>query len=218
MMQQSEDIYKKWHAIYVALLNYFDPDDAAEETNVWLNEFSDKPTFELNPFITKISNSYNLKISRKEIQQSMVKFLLMDKNEFASQSTSGFDINSKISFDKDKVAHVVFIKLIKQWLIEANEINMDMAAGIRQFIYDSLTSANMNYEDVVKIKRWINTNDKNSYIEGFDIKQLRQITHFCYIGSCEYIGPVQTDKIVADIIQLIEESPEGAEFSVKNFF
>jgi len=218
MMQQVEDINKKWKAIYIALLNYFDPDDAAEATNVWLNEFSDKPTFELNPFITKISNKYNLKISRKEIQQSMVKFLLMDKNEFISQDTSNFDISSKIKFENDKVAHVVFVKLIKQWLNEANEINKDMAAGIRQFIYDSLTSIGMNYDDIIKIKRWINTKGRDDCIQDFDIKELRQITHFCYIGSCEYMGPVVTDKIVAEIILLIEGTQEGVTFSPKNFF
>ena len=62
-MQQNDDLNTKWHAIYIALSNYFNPDDAADATNIWLTEFSDKPIFELQAFITKMSNKYDLRFS-----------------------------------------------------------------------------------------------------------------------------------------------------------
>jgi len=217
-MQQADEVKTKWHAIYIALLNYFNPDDAADAANIWLNEFSEKPVFELQAFITKISNEYNLSVSRKEIQKSMIKMLLMDKSELLAQNVTNTTVIDKINNAKHQPVHIIFTKLILLWLYEVNVINPSAAANIRQYIYDSLANVEENFDQVINIKRWLNSKGSVSYIEHINIGQLRQIFHFCYVGSCEYIGPVNTDKLVAEIAQSLDQTPEGVAFSTKNFF
>jgi hypothetical protein len=217
-MEQANEIKTKWHAIYIALLNYFNPDDAADAANIWLNKFSDKPAFELQGFITEISNKYNLSVSRKEIQQSIIKLLLMDKNEFQAENMTDSAITSKISSAKNQPVHIIFTKLILLWLYEVNVINPSAAASIRQYMYDSLANIEEGFDQVINLKRWINSQGSTSYIEHLNIEQLRKIFHFCYVGSCQHLGPVSTDKLVVEIAQSLDQTPEGIEFPTKNFF
>ena len=142
----------------------------------------------------------------------------MDKSELLAQNMTNDAITSKISSAKNKSAHIIFTKLILLWLYEVNVINHAAAAGIRQYIYDSLANVEKNYDQVINIKRWLNSKGTVSYIEHLNLEQLRQIFNLCYVGSCEYIGPVITDKLVAEMAQSLAQTPEGVEFSPKNFF
>ena len=107
-MQHAEDINLKKRAIYFALLNYLDPDMAAAATNIWLSEFSHKPAFELQTFITRITAEFGITVSRKEIQQAIIKMLLSSNNELKKENYPEKDSVTEIKTTILPPSHIVF--------------------------------------------------------------------------------------------------------------
>ena len=217
-MQHAEDINQKKRAIYFALLNYLDPNKAATAADIWFNEFSHKPAFELQTFISRITAEFNMMISRKDIQQAIIKMLLTKNNELEKENYPVKNSSSEIKTTILQPSHIVFSLLITRWLSEVFDINRNLSLSIKQYIYNNLIKLHLSFEEIMNIKRWLNTNDKTFYIKDLTPEQLKKMFHFCYVGSCEYIGPVKTDKIVSDIVKSLEQIPEAISFSPKNFF
>ena len=217
-MKYAEELKNKKQAIYVALLNYLSPDKAANAIAIWGNEFSDKPAFELQSFITRVTSEFNVDINRKDLHQSIIKLLL---NNSSIPQRDDYLVES-MSLDTAKntlqPAHTIFALLITQWLDEIYSINRSLEFNVKQYIFSNLEKLPISFDEILNIKRWFNSNDQPSYIKALTEEHMKKIFHFCYIGSCEYIGPVKTDKIVSDIVKSIEDTPEAIYFSPKNFF
>ena len=217
-MQHSEDINQKKRAINLALLNYLDPNKAATAADIWLNEFSHKPAFELQTYISRITSEFNIMISRKDIQHSIIKMLLTDNNELKKDNYAIKNSSTEIKTTILQPSHIVFSLLITRWLNEVYDINRNLSLSIKQYIYNNLIKLHLSFDEILNIKRWLNANDKTFYIKNLSNEQMKKIFHFCYVGSCEYIGPVKTDKIVSDVVKSLEQTPEATSFSPKNFF
>jgi hypothetical protein len=215
-LPHEEDLKRKKRAIYIALLNYLNPEQAGEATDIWLNEYSDKSAFELQSFISKITAEFNVTINRKEVQLSIVKMLL---NDTSDSNSDNYEYLGKETYAADlQASHIIFLSLITQWLKEVDLINANQTLNIKRYIATNLLKLELSFDEVMKIKTWLNTYKNNIYIKNLSFEQMKKIFHFCYVGSCEYIGPVQTDKIISEVVKIIEQMPEANNFSPKEFF
>jgi len=217
-MLQVEELNHKKHAIYIALLSYLNPEQARNAIEIWLNEFSDKSVYELQSFITRITNEFSVHISRKDVQQTIIKMLLNDTNQLQKSTIDIASLPTKKKSTELKPPEIIFSLLITRWLNEINLLNADTALKIKRYISNNLENIDVSFDEMMHIKTWLNSSDKNIYMKDLEISQMKSIFHICYVGSCEYIGPVKTDHIVSEISSSIEHMPEAMEFSTKEFF
>lgn len=217
-MQHVEALQHNRRAIYIALLSYLNPEQARQATDIWAKDFSNKSAFQLQPFITRIVNEFEVLFSRKEIQQSIIKMLLNEPDELQYEQVKNVRFSSDVQSVTLESSHIIFSLLITQWLDEVTCINAEHAFNIKQYIYSNLMKMDLSFNEIIDLKRWFSSVENNSYIKNLDKMQLKKIFHFCYVASCEYLGPVQTDKIISRIVKSIEQTPEAIYFTPKNFF
>jgi len=217
-MLQTEELNHKKHAIYIALLSYLNPEQARHAIEIWLNEFSDKSVYELQSFITRITNEFSVRISRKDVQQTIIKMLLNDTNELQHSNIDLESLPSKKKSTELQPSQIIFSLLITRWLNEINLLNSDTALKIKRYISSNLENIEVSFDEMMNIKTWLNSGNKNIYMKDLEIIQMKSLFHICYVGSCEYIGPVKTDHIVSEITRSIEQMPEALNFSPKEFF
>lgn len=211
-----EELKRKKRAIYIALLNYLNPQQAGEATDIWLKEYSAKSAFELQSFISKITAEFDVVINRKDVQLSIIKMLL---NDSAGSQADNYEYLDKAIYAAElQPAHIIFISLIEQWLREVDLISNDLTLNIKRYISANLLKLDLSFDEMMKIKTWLNTSKNNIYIKYLNVEQMKKIFHFCYVGSCEYIGPVKTDRIISEVVKTLEQMPEASQFSAKSFF
>jgi len=212
------ELNHKKRAIHIALLTYLNPKQATDAIEIWLNEFSHNSVFELQSFITRITKEFNVSFSRKEIQQTIIKMLLNETHDVEQENVEVKDLSSAKEATELKPSHIIFSLLISQWLNEINTQNPSHALKIKRYIANNLIKMDLSFDEMMNIKRWLSSSNKNIYIKDLDIKQMKSLFHICYIGSCEYIGPVRTDTIVSEVTGILEQSPEAVYFSPRDFF
>ncbi len=217
-MQHFEDLSHKKRAIYIALLNYLNPKQAGQATDIWIKEYSNKSAFELQSYITRITRELSVKINRKDIQQSIIKMLLNDSPDSNDKKDEHEYLAKETPATEAQLPHIVFSSFMMQWLSEVEKINADLSLSIKRYISNNLIKLELNFDDMIKIKTWLNTKGNNLYIKDLTIEQMEKIFHFCYVGSCEYIGPVKTDKIVSEVAKIVGQMPDAINFSPKKFF
>jgi len=49
-------------------------------------------------------------------------------------------------------------------------------------------------------------------------EEISQVIHHAYIWFCDYLGPVDADRVFEQVIRVVENTPESIAFSPRNFF
>lgn len=170
----SEELNQRRRAIYFALLNYLSAKNAVAASQMWLDEFSHRPIFELQPFISKIYEVFETKVSRKDIQQSIIKLLVIDGEQIPENALMD-EQSSKSLKDKElQTSHIVFSNLLNSWLQEIDNIDHYAFNGVKNYISHNISNFDVDIEEMINIKRWLNRQEKVILINGMPIKDLKK--------------------------------------------
>lgn len=214
----TKELNQRRRAIYYALLDYFPPTSAEAASQMWLDEFSHRPIFELQPFISKIYDVFDTKVSRKDIQQSIIKLLVNDGDQIPENDLIDTQSSQSLKDKELQTSHIVFSDLLTSWLVQVDNINHQAFIGVKNYILNNVSNFEVDIEEMFNIKRWLSQQEKVILMNNMSLNDLKKMFHIVYVGSCEFIGPTQTDKIISEIVEQLSQTKEGKMFSPKSFF
>jgi len=90
---RDEMITYRRRAIYFGVCELLPQEIALKAVKIWQSEFSDKPVYALQPFITRLGSEFNFDIPRNVIQRTLINALNVDISELPPDPLSNEDID-----------------------------------------------------------------------------------------------------------------------------
>ncbi len=224
-MKQSaltDEMSRRRKAIYNGLNACLDQDDAIKATEIWMQEFSSKPLYALQPFLSRIIEALDIDVPRGAIQQHILNSLLNESGHQLDVPTSAhpaeFEQEMRKPSQKANASHKVFTHFMDYFLAALFKSDSASELSIKVYVFDNAHRTGISGENMDKVKKWLSENGQVSLISELTLQQMQALFHLFYISSCEHIGPVNTDRLIAESVKIVDQLPESAEFSVKSIF
>lgn len=211
------ELSRRRRAIYTALLKCYDIKHAVLGVELWHREFSNKPLFALQPYITRLFEIIDKEVSRAELQRYIISALSMDNNSL-EQDPFAYDSDAFKEVTASDIAHDAFIHLMDHLVTGFKNNYPEAELKIKVSLLEKIYTTELSRENLEKMKLWLSGNGQLTLDRTLTLTQMQRIFHYLYLISCEELGPVPTDKLVTEIVQELEQLPESLEFSPKNFF
>lgn len=218
----TDEISRRRKAIYNGMSACLQQNDAIKATEIWLQEFSNKPLYALQPFLSRIIEELNISIPRSAIQQQILKSLLNESDQQVDVPQSinlpEFTHENSIVPKTVNASHKVFTHFMDYFLAALFKYDSASELSIKVYVFDNSHRIGVNGNDLDKVKQWLTDNGQVTLIRQMSLQQMQGLFHLFYVSSCEYVGPVKTDKLIEESLKIVEQLPESAEFSMKNIF
>lgn len=218
----TDEMSRRRKAIYNGLNACLNQDDAIKATEIWMQEFSSKPLYALQPFLSRIIEELNIDVPRGNIQQHILNSLLNDSDHQSevpkSVSPSEFKQKMRSPSQKANASHKVFTYFMDYFLAALFKSDSASELSIKVYVFDNAHRIGISGENMDKVKKWLSENGQVSLISELTLQQMQTLFHLFYVASCEHIGPVNTDKLIAESVKIVDQLPESAEFSVRSIF
>lgn len=215
---ENEQLDRRRRAIFIALRECMDDDQAIKGTQIWLDDFSNKPLYALQPFMTRVFSEFNLAISRAVLQKQLLASLMRaedDMPELSRQNNRNASANKKVMLPN---AHFVFTFLMDYLQDEVRKYDPDKELSIKINVFDNTHKIGITGKVFDNIKQWLSGNGQVDLIEQLTMQQMQSLFHYYYKAACEYIGPVITDQLVSESVRVVEQLPESSDCSPRKFF
>ncbi len=212
-----DELSRRRRAIYTALLNCYDKNNAIAGVELWHREFSNKPLFALQPYISRLLEIIDIQVSRAEIKRYIISALAMD-NSGLEQDPLANDSDAFKEVTADEITHDVFTHLMNALGDGLKNHFPDAELKIKIILLQKMGSTGLSNENMEHMSAWL-TGDRNLQLQTtLTLIQMQRIFHYLYLVCCEELGPVATDKLVTETVHEVEQLPQATEFSPRNFF
>lgn len=218
----TDEMSRRRKAIYNGLSACLQQEDAIKATEIWLHEFSTKPLYALQPFLSRIIDELSINVPRGRIQQHVLNSLLNDSDQQSevpeSENLPEVKQHKQSEPRKINASHKVFTYFMDYFLAALFKSDASSELSIKVYVFDNAHRIGISGQNMDKVKKWLSENAQVSLISELTTQQMQILFHLFYIASCEHIGPVNTDRLIAESVKIVEQLPESAEFSVKSIF
>jgi hypothetical protein len=218
----TDEMSRRRKAIYNGLNACLNQDDAIKATEIWMQEFSSKPLYALQPFLSRIIEALDIDVQRSAIQQHILNSLLNESGHQLDVPTSAqpaeFEQEVRRPLQKANASHKVFTYFMDYFLAALFKSDSASELSIKVYVFDNAHRTGISGENMDKVKKWLSENGQVSLISELTLQQMQALFHLFYVASCEHIGPVNTDRLIAESVKIVEQLPESAEFSVRSIF
>lgn len=200
-------------ALYTGLRPYLREREVMEALLLWESQYAKHHKFSLRYFVGELATQLNRKKDEKKMLLSLVstanladKDLLPDpKNIFLAYKNQ-----STVSTLKQTTPELEAAKLlIGKWL---SMVDSGTGLAIEKRVLRGVGNLNINEQFIIEFKRWLTSRKLALSGNLVSITELRKITNLVYSSFCEVIGPVDTDRHLAEAITRLK-SNGGAQFT-----
>jgi hypothetical protein len=203
-------------AIFHGLCEVMPMSSAQSAVEIWQTEYSDKPVYALQPFISRIRSAFSIDVPRNIIQRALINALSLDASELPKDPLANKAIDKpylKPSAETD----LVFTQLMRQILINAEHHNAAMILNVRTAVTERIKRMTLKRELQDQLIGLIHQpKSVQKVLTGLTVNQMREALHSLYVDLCAYIGPVETDRLLGDALKKIEKLPEAKVFAPRS--
>lgn len=220
MTELTDEIRQRSRGIYFGLLVNVDASIAFAATKIWIAEFSDKPLYAIRPFIQRLYDSFEISVTRADLQRQLLSSLMTMKeipDDMVMPDIGEEIINIMESKEKEKieVQYAGYMIFINEIFKSIKAIDMQAELSVKMNMFDNAFELGMKGELASKTKQWIIENDHTLEIKELTYDQMCKIFHSLYVNSCKYLGPVETDALIVEVEERLEKVLEAKGFSPK---
>lgn len=217
-----DDIEVRRRAIMVGLSPFMSITQCQQAAHLWEQGYSHAPRFALQKFVKQlvgpddplwpfrhdmfINVTKITALSRAEIEARFARLFQEELDFGAMQPTVPDDIEAQPVFEQ------LFVSLLR--LIESEDY--PVAVRLRKFLREKMLRGESFSMDTQRLNSWL-LGIHPSLEVSLSLERMREIIHHAYLGSCEYLGPVRADHLLAEAIQLVEKKTRGEGVSPRVF-
>lgn len=213
---RDEMVTNRRRAIYFGLCEMLPPEVALKAVKIWQSEFSDKPVYALQPFITRLGSEFNFDIPRNVIQRTLINALNVDISELPPDPLKNEDIDRPYLIATRETARV-FSMLVTSAIRIAESQDATTNLNIKNAFSEGIKSLGFRPQYHDQLMSLFLAPVKEVLIEDLTVAQLQDIVHLLYVQMCEYLGPISADSIMSEAVRLTEALPEAASCPPRSF-
>ena len=194
----------KRRAIYTILSEVISGDDLLAIMWHWQNKYSDKSQFELNHFLSDCKNYTEIANNRTSLYRKLIALFVTE-----DQNLKEDPWQLMLTYEKDKSSpNCLTSEDQENWSdilgTVINEIfsalRTDSQRSIGRYVIQHLTRLELPQSLAYSLHVWF-TDKRAIDASEANIIQLKKLINLFYIATCEFIGPVEADKILSDAIR-----------------
>jgi hypothetical protein len=213
---RDEMVTKRRRAIYFGLCDMLPPEVALKGVKIWQSEFSDKPVYALQPFITRLGSEFDFDTPRNVIQRTLINALNVDISELPPDPLKNEDIDRPYLVATGETARV-FSQLITNAIRMADSQDTTATLNIKNAFSKGVRKLGIRSQHHDQLLSIFLAPAKEALIEDLTFSQIQDIVHLLYVQMCEYLGPITADRIMSEAVRLTEALPESATCPPRSF-
>ncbi len=216
MADHLEMITLRRRAIFKGLCEIMPGSQAQKAVEIWQADFSDKPVYALQPFITRVSSDFGLDVPRNMVQRALINALSLNVAELPDDPLSDRIIKTphlRASPETD----IVFNTLLTELLSSTENQNVAVILNIRTSLTEQIKRMSIKRELQDSLIEYIHEPKSYKPPSGLSVEQMKAILHFVYVDLCEFISPVLADEIMSESVKQAEQLPEASSCNPRDF-
>jgi hypothetical protein len=213
---RDETITLRRRAVFKGLSALLPEKIALTAIKIWQAEFSDKPVYALQPYITRLSEEFELKVARNEIQREIINALSLDPNKLPPDPLTNDDIEKPYLIASEATAKV-FSKLLTSFLHGADAHDQTVMLNIRHGISEGIREIQIPSKQYDQLNSMLLKPDDSILLDGLTVDQMKKILHLIYVQLCKHLGPVTSDEMLSEAIKHSEKLPEASNTPPRTF-
>lgn len=217
-----DDVEIRKQAIMVGLSPFMSLEECMEAARYWEQHYSRSPRFALQKYIRDlIDPEHQLWPFRHEIFMNVTKITALPKTEiherFAKLFKENLDSGTRpVPQGKENEAKLVFEQLYMALMRLLEAEDYPVAVRLRKFLREKMLQGGSFNMDTQRLNSWLlGINPQLDAV--LPLEKMREIIHTAYRGSCEYLGPVVTDHLLAEAVKEVEKKTHGEGVSPRVF-
>jgi hypothetical protein len=194
----------KRRAIYTILSEVISGDDLLAIMWHWQNKYSDKSQFELNHFLSDCKNYAEIADNRTALYRKLIALFVTENQNLKEDPWP-----LMLTYEKDKrPANELSPQDQGDWsdilgtVIDEifSALRTDTQRSIGRYVIQHLTRLELPQSLAYSLHVWF-TDKRAIDASEANIIQLKKLINLFYIATCEFIGPVEADKILSGAIR-----------------
>jgi len=208
-------------AVMIGLSPFMSVDECLVAVRYWEQHFSRAPRFALQAYVKQLIQPHSpLWPYRKEIFLNITRTMTLSREEiearFATLFTAEIDLGDNTQAVQQSEAQPVFELLYRLLLQQLEAENYPSAVALRKFLREKVLQLEPFSIETQRLNNWL-LGIKSELDVVLTLQQMRRIVHQLWLGSCEYLGPVRTDRAFAEAIGEVEKKTRGEGLSPRVF-
>lgn len=200
-------IESKRRAVFTVLSDYLREDSLWRAMWRWQNHFSDKSQYELNGFLSQCRDIPEVMANRPQLYRQLLSILMDSKvslkpdpmeqmlafqAQWQASGAATDDPDSRLS-DWSEVFSRVLTTLFTQ-------LRSDTARQVKRYATEQAVRSGMPQTLTYAFTLWDESGDLMD-VSSATLPQLKQLLNYAYIGTCEYLGPVDADRVLSQAVR-----------------
>lgn len=214
------NITHRRRAIYTGLKPFLKPAELMQALKYWELEFSTKPTYAVNVFISRCCTTPDLKARRSEMLRSVVNAMDLDESQLLPDP--GSQINTLLFEENNRregggasvdIQTRMFMALVSKYF---SLIGSEAARHTRLRVSERLFEIKTRERRVSAMHDYI-SGKSNTLETSFYLDFLQQVFNLIYVETCDAIGPVKADSCLAMALRTTEPIAAESAFNLRQF-
>ena len=192
-------IESKRRAVFTVLSDYLRGETLWEAMWRWQNQFADKSQYELNGFLSQCGDIPEIAANRPQLYRQLISQLMANSNGLKPDP-----MEQMLQYRKQQEAQGVFSSDGADWcqafssVLEHlfGQLRSDTARQVKRFASEQAVRNGLPQNIAYAFTLWEQGGDPIA-VQGAPLVQLKRLLNYVYIGLCEYLGPVDADRILS---------------------
>ncbi|TDY03860.1 hypothetical protein [Thiohalophilus thiocyanatoxydans] len=220
-LSASDDLELRKQAIMIGLSHFMSADECLTAVRHWEQHFSRAPRFALQAYVKElIQPDSPLWPYRKEMFLNITRTMTLPRQEiearFATLFAAEIVPGDNTQAVQQSEAQPVFEQLYRVLMQKLETESYPSALALRKFLREKILQQEPFSMETQRLNNWL-LGIKPELDGVLTLQQMRHIVHELWRGSCEYLGPVKTDRMFAEAIGKVEKKTRGEGVSPRVF-
>ena len=196
----------KRRAVFTVMSDLLNGSDLWKVMWHWQNHYADKPSFELNRFLSDCHQLVSFKENRSDIYRHLIGMQMRPQEELKDDPWAEMKVFSDENYQSGTASGWGSV-MVHVFCAMMNHLRADTQRSLQRYVISQADRAGLPVQLTLSYQSWF-----QGFSEGEGTAQkldtglcshhdLRAFLNLHYIGLCELVGPVSADKMLSASVQ-----------------
>jgi len=220
-LSEPDNLQLRKQAIMIGLSPFMSANECLAAVHHWEQHFCHAPRFALQAYVKQLIQADSpLWPYRKEMFLNITRTMTLSREEIEARFVTLFEAEIDLGENADALQQSelqpLFEQLYRFVMQQVEAESYPIAVGLRKFLREKVLQQEPFGIETQRLNNWL-LGIKSELDVVLAMQQMRRIVHQIWLGSCEYLGPVKTDRIFTEAIAEVEKKTRGEGSSPRVF-
>jgi len=197
---------RRKRAIYTGLHPFLDENQLMEALILWETKYAHQETFSVRYYVADLIKDLNCEIQSRHLLVNLVSTLAEPDTKLLPDPSAKLNNYKRTNAVAERANFSLaeleaFQLLMRKWL---SLVPPTTRNDVSKFVGRNLHELDIEPALKIQIKEWLEHRDYRIKLSQVYLSELRKIINLFYISFCEYLGPVKTDKLLAETLKTLK--------------